>query len=440
MWKRYLGRRIQHICWTCDHSSDVHRTVAPVLPPRASNFDRVRVLAYRMSCLGCPISPSAPSVSSVRSRLALWIMPFRSTALAISSTPKGPVLFRQSRVGRHGATFSMWKFRSMHVNADALHTHIQGVPQSRHGIRFKDKRDPRVTLVGRFIRKASIDALPQLWNVLIGDMSLVGPRPALPSEVCNYSLSDRDRLLVKPGITCTWQVWTRGHRFCRSSQVGPRICPQQFGAGRSLALAANDPRGDQRPRRLLIHSRGAHPMSTELDFLVLADRSVKAIAPIMDDTPIATTPPIAGKAIIDHVVETHRHTRTGADFGLRSILNDKQKIPAHVTRQSWTKAAITVEHAAPRRTKRRTLVLRGDTLPSPAILSRALDEIGSTGNLTHDLSMDGIWLLPESLRCSVLGRYAAVRASRRNVFTRYRRLPSVCSPRGARGIHRPSTW
>lgn len=134
-------------------------------------------------------------------------------------------------------------------------------------------------------------------------------------------------------------------------------------------------------------------MSTELDFLVLADRSVKAIAPIMDDTPIAMLP-IAGKAIIDHVVETIV-THGPARISVCVDPNDKQT-PAHVTRQSWTKAAITVEHAAPRRTKRRTLVLRGDTLPSPAILSRALDEIGSTGNLTHDLSMDGIWLLPES--------------------------------------------
>jgi hypothetical protein len=134
-------------------------------------------------------------------------------------------------------------------------------------------------------------------------------------------------------------------------------------------------------------------VSTELDFLVLADRSVKALAPIMDDTPVAMLP-IAGKAIIDHVVETIA-TRGPARISVCVDPNDKLT-PAHVTRQRWTTAAITVEQAAPRTTKRRTLVLRGDILPSPAILSRALDEIGSTGDLTHDLSMDGIWLLPES--------------------------------------------
>ncbi len=206
MWKRYLVGNVAFVGRAIIQAMSI-RTVAPVLPPRASNFDRVRVLAYRHVVSRLPdfTKRALDIIGSVA--IGALIMPFLAlTALAIKLDSKGPVLFRQSRVGRHGATFSMWKFRSMHVNADALHTHIQGVPQSRHGIRFKDKRDPRVTLVGRFIRKASIDELPQLWNVLIGDMSLVGPRPALPSEVCNYSLSDRDRLLVKPGITCTWQV------------------------------------------------------------------------------------------------------------------------------------------------------------------------------------------------------------------------------------------
>ena len=100
----------------------------------------------------------------------------------------------------------MWKFRSMYIDAEARKAALLAANESSGGVIFKMKRDPRITKVGRFIRKASIDELPQLWNVLIGDMSLVGPRPALPSEVDQYSLADRRRLEVIPGITCIWQV------------------------------------------------------------------------------------------------------------------------------------------------------------------------------------------------------------------------------------------
>ncbi len=105
----------------------------------------------------------------------------------------------------------MMKFRSMVAGADALHAKMQGATSSRHEIRYKNQNDPRITRIGRFIRRYSIDELPQFWNVLTGDMSLVGPRPALPSEVAKYASSDRDRLLVKPGITCLWQVGGRAN-------------------------------------------------------------------------------------------------------------------------------------------------------------------------------------------------------------------------------------
>jgi exopolysaccharide biosynthesis polyprenyl glycosylphosphotransferase len=117
---------------------------------------------------------------------------------------KGSIFFLQKRVGKEGKLFTMWKFRSMYIDAEerkaALMEKTKGVS------RFKMKKDPRVTRVGRFIRKFSIDELPQIWNVFIGDMSLVGPRPPLPDEVAKYTLDHFKRLSVKPGITCIWQV------------------------------------------------------------------------------------------------------------------------------------------------------------------------------------------------------------------------------------------
>ena len=125
--------------------------------------------------------------------------------LIYQSSP-GPVFYKQTRVGRWGKLFTMWKFRSMYPDADARLKEMMAQNEMTGGVIFKMKNDPRIIPVGRFIRKASIDELPQLWNVLKGDMSLVGPRPALPSEVNQYSLQDRQRLEVIPGITCIWQV------------------------------------------------------------------------------------------------------------------------------------------------------------------------------------------------------------------------------------------
>jgi exopolysaccharide biosynthesis polyprenyl glycosylphosphotransferase len=126
-------------------------------------------------------------------------------ALIYHNSP-GSVFYKQTRVGRWGKLFTMWKFRSMYIDADARLKEIMAENEMTGGVIFKMKNDPRIIPVGRFIRKASIDELPQLWNVLKGDMSLVGPRPALPSEVNQYSLQDRQRLEVIPGITCIWQV------------------------------------------------------------------------------------------------------------------------------------------------------------------------------------------------------------------------------------------
>ena len=128
-------------------------------------------------------------------------------ATLIKLTDRGPVLFWQTRVGKWGRTFRFPKFRSMVVNAEALRAQLdQTNVHGADGVTFKMANDPRITRVGRFIRRTSIDELPQLWCVLKGDMSLVGPRPAIPSEVDRYSLDDRRRLEAMPGLTCTWQV------------------------------------------------------------------------------------------------------------------------------------------------------------------------------------------------------------------------------------------
>jgi lipopolysaccharide/colanic/teichoic acid biosynthesis glycosyltransferase len=136
------------------------------------------------------------------------LMPlFVGVALCIKMTDRGPVFFIQRRVGRYGREFDFPKFRSMLVNAEALKKKIQEQNvHGKEGVTFKMKRDPRVTWIGRFIRKTSVDEMPQLWCVLTGQMSLVGPRPPTPDEVARYTLTDRRRLDVIPGLTCFWQV------------------------------------------------------------------------------------------------------------------------------------------------------------------------------------------------------------------------------------------
>jgi exopolysaccharide biosynthesis polyprenyl glycosylphosphotransferase len=143
----------------------------------------------------------------VASTLALWLLLpiFVGVMLLIKLTSRGPIFFRQERVGLHGRRFHMLKFRSMVINAEALKKELSARNELTGPV-FKMKNDPRVTRVGRFIRKYSIDELPQLINVLRGDMSVVGPRPPVPAEVARYEAWQRRRLSVRPGLTCIWQV------------------------------------------------------------------------------------------------------------------------------------------------------------------------------------------------------------------------------------------
>ncbi len=139
--------------------------------------------------------------------LLLLLPLFLIVALSITLHDGGPVLYWQKRVGRRGREFAFPKFRSMCVDSDMALDKIAA--RNQHGVdgvTFKMKCDPRITPCGRLIRRFSIDELPQLWCVLTGEMTLVGPRPPLVSEVAKYSLRDRARLSVVPGLTCIWQV------------------------------------------------------------------------------------------------------------------------------------------------------------------------------------------------------------------------------------------
>lgn len=138
--------------------------------------------------------------------LTFAIIPILFIALIIwIDDPHGSPIYKQKRVGRHGVLFDMYKFRSMYVDADKRKKELLD-QNEMDGPVFKIKNDPRITRVGKFIRKYSIDELAQMFNVLKGDMSLVGPRPPLPEEFAEYTDYDKLKLIVTPGVTCTWQI------------------------------------------------------------------------------------------------------------------------------------------------------------------------------------------------------------------------------------------
>ncbi len=154
-----------------------------------------------------------PSVRSLPKRLldivgaliglAVTAALFPFLALAIRLDSPGPILFSQVRLGLMGRRFRLWKFRSMVVNAEALRATVQN---EATGAFFKNKNDPRITRVGRFLRRTSLDEIPQFWNVLVGDMSLIGTRPPTPDEVDRYAVPNWQRLDVRPGLSGEWQV------------------------------------------------------------------------------------------------------------------------------------------------------------------------------------------------------------------------------------------
>jgi len=164
-------------------------------------------LVWWWSTRKLPLIKRSLDIVLVLSALVMLAPLFLLVALAIKLYDRGPVLFWQKRVGLHGEIFEFPKFRSMCVNAEAVRAALMANNQhGSEGVTFKMKRDPRITPIGRLIRRTSIDELPQLWCVLTGHMSLVGPRPPLVNEVARYTMQERQRLSVTPGLTCIWQV------------------------------------------------------------------------------------------------------------------------------------------------------------------------------------------------------------------------------------------
>ncbi|MEY2226547.1 MULTISPECIES: sugar transferase [Streptomyces] len=209
---RITGERLRRIAWAL-HDKGLELAVFPGL---------VEVSVKRLETLsagGLAVLRVAPPVSrgvqtllkSALDRVGaaaglLLLSPILlGIVLAIRLGSRGPAFYRQRRIGRDGVPFVMWKFRTMVVDADALKAELSGANEN-DGLMFKMRRDPRVTRVGRLLRRTSLDELPQLINVLIGNMSLVGPRPPLPEEVAKYDDVELRRLTVRPGMTGLWQI------------------------------------------------------------------------------------------------------------------------------------------------------------------------------------------------------------------------------------------
>ena len=205
-------RKILDIVNLCARSNVQPRVVPDLFQISLSMVDMRDVAGIPMLSLHEPtLSPWARAfkrfIDAFGAALGLVLLsPFLlMIAIAIRLDSRGPALFRQSRVGRHGKQFQVIKFRSMVRNAEALKSEVSHLNEAE-GAMFKIREDPRVTRTGRFLRRTSLDELPQLWNVLRGDMSLVGPRPASPEEVAGYADWHRQRLATSPGMTGLWQV------------------------------------------------------------------------------------------------------------------------------------------------------------------------------------------------------------------------------------------
>jgi exopolysaccharide biosynthesis polyprenyl glycosylphosphotransferase len=206
------GIRLRELAWELEETG-TDLCVAPALIDVAGPRTTIRPVAgLPLLQLDHPeLAGGKQVVKAVFDRLAagvalIVLAPlFMVIAVAIRLDDQGPVFFKQTRVGRDGQTFRLFKFRTMVVDAEQRKLQLQGLNEGA-GVLFKMRRDPRVTKVGASLRRWSLDELPQLFNVLKGDMSLVGPRPALPDEVARYGDHMRRRLVVKPGITGLWQV------------------------------------------------------------------------------------------------------------------------------------------------------------------------------------------------------------------------------------------
>lgn len=200
---RAAGRRpdAPAVVWTCDAQSVGEQAEEPY--ERQFEGERLEGVDAR---LGYRFVKRAFDIVFSAAVLVLFCWLYAIIAILVKvDDPRGPVIFAQERVGKNGRIFKMHKFRSMVVDAEEHLGELQCLNE-KTGPVFKIKDDPRVTRVGKWLRKLSLDELPQFWDVLKGDISIVGPRPALPKEVAKYDDYQKQRLLVKPGITCYWQT------------------------------------------------------------------------------------------------------------------------------------------------------------------------------------------------------------------------------------------
>jgi exopolysaccharide biosynthesis polyprenyl glycosylphosphotransferase len=208
------GERLRRVTWAL-HGAGLQLAVVPgltevaqarVRPASAAGLTVLHIVAPAQQ-FGTPVFKSL--LDRVGSAFGLLLLTplFAAIAVAVRCSSPGPVFHRQIRCGLHGEPFRMWKFRTMVVDAEARLAELTRSGANQHdGHMFKMRRDPRVTRVGSVLRRLSLDELPQLLNVLCGDMSLIGPRPPMPAEVARYDTTELRRLAVRPGMTGLWQV------------------------------------------------------------------------------------------------------------------------------------------------------------------------------------------------------------------------------------------
>ncbi|MGW4690333.1 sugar transferase [Streptomyces sp. NPDC004244] len=209
---RIAGERLRRIAWAL-HDAGLELAVFPgLVEVSVKRLETLSAGGLAVLRVAPPVSRGVqPVLKSLLDRagaalgLLLLAPVFLAIVLAIRLGSRGPAFYRQQRIGRDGVPFTMWKFRTMVVDADRLKAELAGANEN-DGLMFKIRRDPRVTRAGRLLRRTSLDELPQLLNVLTGQMSLVGPRPPLPEEVARYDEVELRRLTVRPGMTGLWQI------------------------------------------------------------------------------------------------------------------------------------------------------------------------------------------------------------------------------------------
>jgi exopolysaccharide biosynthesis polyprenyl glycosylphosphotransferase len=220
--------------------------VADVAQPRVSTLQRtgVPVLSFTARDMGAEVGVSKVIIDKLFSLMILVVLVpvILATALAVKVTSRGPVFFRQVRVGLRGREFEMLKFRTMYTDAEERRAELAAMNTHSGGTLFKIPDDPRITSVGRILRKYSLDEVPQLINVLRGQMSLVGPRPPLPEEVSNYPVDAHRRFCVRPGLTGLWQVSGRSDLDPEESVRLDAHYVEQWSPAMDISLLARTPR------------------------------------------------------------------------------------------------------------------------------------------------------------------------------------------------------